>query len=165
MSCRRYSSSDRSRWSPVSRSYRRYLLSSGPFTLPPIGVAVSRRICTMFVKSDFSIHFVLSRRRRSVVQRTTKEGFWVHVPLRTPDEYAIGVSLESLVQFTFRTIAHGAPKKRRVSFKPSARSTSGRQPKTRPAREESTELRSCSPGLAGPCSGGRSLPEISCSSS
>jgi hypothetical protein len=53
-----------------------------------------------------------------------------------------------------------APKKRRVSLRPEVRSTSGRQPMTRPARVGSTELRSCSPGLAGPCSEARSLPEI-----
>ena len=51
----------------------------------------------MFIKCDLSVHCVLSRRRRSMAQRNAKEGFSVHFALRTPDEYTIGVSLESLL--------------------------------------------------------------------
>ena len=46
---------------------------------------------------------------------------------------------------------YNAPKKRRVFLRPEARSASGRQPRTRPTSAGSTQLRSCSPGLAGPC--------------
>ena len=54
-------------------------------------------------------------------------------------------------------------KKRRVSSRPEARSTFGRQPMTRPASAGSTELRSCSPSFPGPYRGGRSLPNASSS--
>ena len=60
--------------------------------------------------------------------------------------------------------SHRAPKNRIVSLRPLVRSTSGYHPKLRPASEGSTQLRSCSPGFAGPRSAGRSLPEISSSS-
>jgi len=61
--------------------------------------------------------------------------------------------------------SHRAPKNRIVSLRPLVRSTSGCHPKLRPASEGSTQLRSCSPGFAGPRPAGRSLPEISSSSS
>ena len=56
---------------------------------------------------------------------------------------------------------HIAPKKPSVCVRPAARSTPGRHPRAPAAREGSTALRDCSPGLAAPCLGRRFLPEIS----
>ena len=62
-------------------------------------------------------------------------------------------------------VSQTAPKDRRVSSRPSASVTFGRQPKLRSAHAESMELRCCSPGFAGPSLAGSSLPDLLRSSS